>query len=387
MISMMGMIGCFRRVHAALLASVMPPGADPQSELADDVARLLNLSCLAIPVILMFVAEFALYGIWQLALALGLAGVAMVASPWIYKKTGSLSIARESFLVSLFAFKLFESVVVGSVASPGSIWFIGMPTIAILFGNLVSGACWLGVSTGSMLALHHLYARHPVTADVVQRHFDALYTFSLVFLALSMATYVFMVDASRKKAYRRLQDANELIRELAIRDPLTGVFNRRYIWERMAQEEQRVQAGSGVFHVCLIDLDRFKQINDTLGHAVGDAVLKTVARSIQGQIREEDCFARYGGEEFILLLHGSASFDPEAFAQRIRRQVADLCFADVGGPGQVTVSIGIAQSRQGERFSNTIKRSDRALYAAKAGGRNRVVSAEMAAPVADASVG
>lgn len=373
---MMRMIGYFRRAYGALLASVMPRDADPQSELADDIVRLLNLCCLAVPVILLFVAEFALFGIWKLAVSLGLAGIVMVAAPWIYKKTGSLAIARESFLVSLFAFKLFESVVLASVTSPGSIWFIAMPTIAILLGNPISGACWLGISTGSVLTLHHLYARHPVAADLVLRHFDALYTFSLVFLGMSVATYVFMVDASRKKAYRRLQDANELIRELAIRDPLTGVFNRRYVWERMQQEEKRAQMHAGVFHVCLIDLDRFKRINDTLGHAIGDAVLKQVAKAIQGQIREGDCFARYGGEEFILVLEGSAGFDPEAFAERIRRQVAELRFAEAGGPDQVTVSIGIARFRREESFSNTIKRSDRALYAAKAGGRNRVVSAE-----------
>jgi diguanylate cyclase (GGDEF)-like protein len=379
------MIGYFRRTYASLLAGVMPYGADPQSELADDVSRLLNLSCLAVPVILVFVAEFAVFGIWQLALSLGLAGIVMVASPWIYKQTGSLGIARESFLVSLFLFKLFESVVLASVSSPGSMWFIAMPTVAILLGNPVSGACWLGVSTASVLGLHHLYARSPALVDGMQRDLDFLYTFSLVFLGMSVATYVFMVDASRKKAYRRLQDAHALIRELAIRDPLTGVFNRRYIWERMQNEEKRAQAGFGVFHVCLIDLDRFKQINDKLGHAVGDAVLKTVAAAIQGQIREGDCFARYGGEEFLLVLEGGDGFDPELFAERIRRRVAELRFAELGGPDQVTVSIGVAQFCRGENFSNTIKRSDHALYAAKASGRNRVVSAE-AAPL-DAAAG
>ena len=88
--------------YLSLLARVTPPEVDPNSEEADDIARLLNLALLGVPVIIGFVAEFAFFGIWQLALSLGLAGVVMIASPWIYWKTASLSVARESFLISLF---------------------------------------------------------------------------------------------------------------------------------------------------------------------------------------------------------------------------------------------------------------------------------------------
>lgn len=372
----------FRDQYSTLLARVTPSEIDPLSEKADDIARLLNLSMLAGPVVIAFVVEFAVFGIWQLAVSLGLAGIMMVSSPWIYKRTRSLSVARESFLASLFMFKLFEGVFLASVTSPGSMWFITIPVIAILLGSVISGLCWLGISTACMLILHQLYARSLSMVDNAQQYSEFLYTFSLVLLGLSMAIFVFMVDASRKKAYRRLQEANDVIRELAIRDPLTGIFNRRYILERMQDEERRARTDSGIFHICLIDLDRFKQINDTFGHAVGDIVLQMVAKSIQTEVRDNDCFGRYGGEEFIILLTGSESFHPEAFAERIRRRVANLRFADPAGPNQVTVSIGIAESRNGECFSSTVSRADGALYAAKASGRNRVVSAGGAKDVA-----
>ena len=367
-----------QRGYSSLLARVTPADIDPNSEEADDIARLLNLALLAVPVVACFVAEFAFFGIWELALSLGVAGVVMIASPWIYWKTASLSIARESFLISLFVFKLYESMFLASVTSPGSMWFIAMPTIAILLGSVRSGLCWLGISTAGLLALYRLYGDSVSAAVSVQETMDFLYTFSLVFLGVGIVCFVLMVDASRKKAFRRLQDANGVIHQLAIRDPLTGIFNRRYIWERMADEEQGAQANAGTFHVCLIDLDRFKQINDTLGHAAGDLVLQAVAKSIQSEVRDNDCFGRYGGEEFILILKSCESFNPEAFAERIRQRVATLPLGELGSLTRVTVSIGMAQFRQGESFSETINRADSALYSAKASGRNRVVSAETA---------
>ncbi|MFC5458317.1 GGDEF domain-containing protein [Massilia niabensis] len=364
--------------YLSLLARVTPPEVDPNSEEADDIARLLNLALLAVPVLAGFVAEFAFFGIWQLALSLALAGVVMVASPWIYWKSASLAVARESFLISLFVFKLFESMFLASVSSPGSMWFIAMPTIAILLGSVLSGVCWLGITTASLLVLYHLYGGTVSMFGNVQQNMDFMYTFSMIFLSVGIVCFVAMVDASRKKAFRRLQDANAVIRQLAIRDPLTGIFNRRYIWERMQEEEQGAQGNAGTFHICLIDLDRFKQINDTMGHAAGDLVLQAVAKSIQSEVREEDCFGRYGGEEFILILKSCDSFNPGAFAERIRQRVAALSLGELGAKIQVTVSMGIAQFRHGESFSETINRADSALYTAKASGRNRVVSAEAA---------
>ncbi|TQK11215.1 GGDEF domain-containing protein [Herbaspirillum sp. SJZ107] len=365
----------FRDTYSTLLARVSVPDTDPLSEHAHDIARLLNLSLLAAPVVVAFVVEFAIFGIWQLAVALGCAGTVMVASPWIYKKTGSLPIARESFLASLFAFKLFESIFLASITSPGSIWFITLPIVAILLGSVISGLFWLAISTAGFFILHQLHGSTSRMASYLPADMNFLYTFSLIVLGLSVTTFVFMVEASRKHANLRLQEATEVIRELAIRDPLTGIFNRRHISARMEDAERRARSGAGAFHICLIDLDRFKQINDTFGHAVGDVVLQTVAKAIQAEVRDEDCFGRYGGEEFIVLLTGSEGLHPEAFAERIRRRVADLAFAAGAGPDQVTVSIGIAASRDGECFSSTVSRADGALYAAKASGRNRVVAA------------
>lgn len=357
-----------------LLTRLVPAGVDRDSAQADSAANLLNLNLLSFPLILCFVAEFAWFGLWQLAGSLMLAGMVMMASPWIYQRTGSMAVARESFLISLYLFKLWESVFLSSVISPGAMWYVMLPAMGILLGSIRSGLAWLVVSTGSILLQSFLGS--PVTfAGSPAPEPAFLYTFSLVFVGFSLAAFILLIDTSRKKAIRRLIEANRTIRELAVRDPLTGIFNRRYIWERMEGEERRALSASTSFYICLIDLDSFKQVNDTLGHAAGDIVLQAVARVIESQVRDEDCFGRYGGEEFILVLRGRDTLDPARFAERIRRSVAELRFAEVPDLQKVTVSIGVARFEPGEGFGKTISRADTALYAAKQAGRDQVVFA------------
>jgi diguanylate cyclase (GGDEF)-like protein len=365
----------FRKWYEALLARIMPGHLERHSEEADDIGKLLKLALLACLVVICFVAEYMALGAWELALPLALAGIVMAGSPWIYKQTGSLPWARESFLGSLFLFKLWEAVYLASVTSPGTMWFLALPLAGILLGSVVSGISWLLVSTGCILFLYEYYGDNNVFTGGPIAHPALLYTFSLIFLGFSLVAFVMTVDASRKKAFRRLKRANEAIREAAIRDPLTGVFNRRYIWERMEGEERRALTAPNSFYICLIDIDRFKQINDAIGHLAGDFVLQGVAKAIESEVREDDCFGRYGGEEFILLLRSRNTLDPESFAERIRHRVAGLHFAEVPTLDRVTVSIGLAQFLRGEGFSKTISRADCALYAAKASGRNRVVVA------------
>jgi diguanylate cyclase (GGDEF)-like protein len=105
-------------------------------------------------------------------------------------------------------------------------------------------------------------------------------------------------------------------------------------------------------------------------------VLQAVAKAIENEVRDEDCFGRYGGEEFILILRSRNTFDPGVFAERIRHCVAELRLADVPTLEKITVSIGVAQFNRGEGFAGTISRADSALYLAKESGRNRVVFAE-----------
>ena len=178
------------------------------------------------------------------------------------------------------------------------------------------------------------------------------------------------VDVEAEK--KLLVDAVERMRELVIRDALTGLFNRKHMQDLLRQECERFARSGQGFCVALIDLDHFKRVNDVYGHQMGDEVLAGVARAAQGALRENDVICRWGGEEFLVLLRDN---DPahqglQAMA-RLRRQVTELRPASTAPTLSVTFSAGLAVSQPGEAIVQMLERADRALYAAKSGGRNQ----------------
>jgi diguanylate cyclase (GGDEF)-like protein len=124
--------------------------------------------------------------------------------------------------------------------------------------------------------------------------------------------------------------------------------------------------------VCLIDIDRFKAINDTLGHAAGDAVLRGLAKVASTALRTIDVIGRFGGEEFLLVLPGTPLAGAAAAAERLRAGVESARYETLG-ERNVTATFGVAEHARGEEIAALLARADRALYAGKAAGRNRVV--------------
>ncbi len=182
-----------------------------------------------------------------------------------------------------------------------------------------------------------------------------------------------------------LERALQRIEELAMRDELTGVFNRRYLMETIKTEKHRCERTGSVFSICILDVDHFKHVNDTYGHVAGDQVLQAIASAAAGALRQTDYFGRYGGEEFALLLTGTMVDGALITAERVRNRIEALRFPDIGAELRVTVSIGIADLRFNEDTALTFKRADEALYRAKEGGRNRsVIAAPLLAGAAPA---
>ena len=157
----------------------------------------------------------------------------------------------------------------------------------------------------------------------------------------------------------------EELTRLATTDPLTGIYNRGKIEESLRQEMARATRYGSPLAIILFDLDYFKKINDSLGHSIGDQVLREVAATVGKQIRETDVLGRWGGEEFIVLCPGIVAHDAVAIAEKLRQQVEGL-------PLGVTISCGLAGSESGESMDALINRADKALYAAKHAGRNLV---------------
>ncbi|MEZ5415931.1 MAG: diguanylate cyclase [Vicinamibacterales bacterium] len=174
-----------------------------------------------------------------------------------------------------------------------------------------------------------------------------------------------------------LQHANRRLEELASRDELTGLYNRRRFEEVLATEWARAGRQERTVSLVLVDIDLFKTLNDTLGHMAGDRALKAVAGVIeQAARRPGDAAARYGGDEFAVLLPGSRAEDAQQIAEQIRLDVEALRLPHPGHPaGHATVSVGIASSRAAsESEPPLVDDADRALYRAKAAGRNAVAA-------------
>ena len=167
---------------------------------------------------------------------------------------------------------------------------------------------------------------------------------------------------------------SELTR-LAITDPLTGAFNRRYLVDTGAREAERARRYGSPFSILVIDIDFFKNVNDSYGHSVGDATLQALTQLGRKMLRGSDCFGRMGGEEFAVLLPQADLERAHQLADRMRLAVQRMEIATPKGPISITISIGVAQLSGPEtRFDETLIRADKALYVAKQTGRNKVVS-------------
>lgn len=167
--------------------------------------------------------------------------------------------------------------------------------------------------------------------------------------------------------------AQRTLRQSANTDELTGTCNRRSLLERLRDEVDRGRRLRTPVSLLMLDLDHFKRVNDRFGHRVGDAVLENVGKLLRATLRAGDFAGRYGGEEFCVVLTDTPLAGAEIVAERIRRQVSMLAVrAASGAVVRVTCSIGVVQIGAGRDSSEAIDLADRALYAAKAAGRNRV---------------
>lgn len=202
---------------------------------------------------------------------------------------------------------------------------------------------------------------------------------NFIFVATIMPTIALlsrqiMRMRDRMKAQTKALEAALIhIEKLAAHDELTGLLNRRYMMKVLSDHALRQQRKAIGFAIAMLDLDHFKHINDTWGHAVGDDVLQGFAEAARNTLREGDVLSRWGGEEFLLLMPETNNGNPNTGLERLRTVLATLVLSPNAPDLRVTFSVGLTSYQQGESISDTIQRADKSLYEAKAGGRNRTV--------------
>jgi diguanylate cyclase (GGDEF)-like protein len=183
------------------------------------------------------------------------------------------------------------------------------------------------------------------------------------------AIYKFLAGSNIESAY------HEAIHNMAIQDGMTGIANKRHFGEFLEREVAVAHRHGHPLTLVMFDVDHFKKVNDTQGHLAGDAVLKDLTARIKPRVRREDLFARYGGEEFACVLPSTALAGGVVFAEQLRVMVEERPTVFGDKSISFTISLGVAtlQREAGVDAQTLIKRADENLYAAKRGGRNRVV--------------
>lgn len=167
------------------------------------------------------------------------------------------------------------------------------------------------------------------------------------------------------------------LQEQAVVDPLTHAGNRRYFRQALSREYHRFERYGSALCMIMFDLDHFKRINDTYGHATGDQILVAVAEAVKGSLRQQDIFSRIGGEEFAVLLPGLKIEDAKTVAEKLRAAIANVQVVDNGARVSVTATLGlVALSEDIESEEHLQQIADRALYRGKKEGRNRVIVAD-----------
>ncbi|MGP1274410.1 MAG: PleD family two-component system response regulator [Caulobacterales bacterium] len=182
----------------------------------------------------------------------------------------------------------------------------------------------------------------------------------------------------RKRYAEQLRERLEESLEMAVIDPLTGLYNRRYMGSRLRQAIDAWESSAETVSVILFDIDHFKRINDTWGHQAGDEVLRAFTERMNSQLRALDIAGRHGGEEFMVVLSGASEREAMEAAERVRAAIARTPFriASAGISVDATTSAGVAEIMHGDTPERLIARADAALYQAKAQGRNQVMVAQ-----------
>ena len=234
-----------------------------------------------------------------------------------------------------------------------------------------------GVLRTTLLVGEDLRSRTYVDADV-QRFSTRSRSSDGWIVVFRDASEIRRAEKDLQKANERLEALNKTLLAQAIHDSLTGLFNRAYLDEALPRELARCMRDGSTIALLILDVDHFKDVNDTYGHDIGDLVLKEVARLVGGIVRAGDIPCRFGGDEIVAVMPGAPEAEVAGVAERIRQRVSEERFGDERIHLAVTVSVGFAIfPTHADSSADLFRAADRALYAAKDAGRNRTLSAAL----------
>ncbi|MBX3130534.1 MAG: GGDEF domain-containing protein [Polyangiaceae bacterium] len=310
-------------------------------------------------------------GFW---LMLGVVELAMLAGPFVLKLTGSLRAGAMFPIVATATALPLISVGSGGLDAPVFGVLPTIPMVAALFLGARAAKYLALVLMVEITVMGLLFSSGWLVAGVGAPPAGKALLFCcyVAVMAFIAVTY----EAERTDAEAKLRVMARELYESSVRDALTGAHNRRYFVEQLERDLAFCARHGTPVSLVALDADHFKQVNDTRGHAAGDAVLVGLVELLQANVRTEDVVARVGGEEFVVLLRGTPLAGAGVAAERIRRAIEAHQFEHDGQRFRVTVSIGCAVAIGPSSTDELQHRADQALYRAKRSGRNCVVLAD-----------
>lgn len=336
----------------------------------------MALGATAIVVAMFYVAAWAAFVAWGdvNAIAVFAAVLAVlffaVLRSGLNRRLSDPSLSREMIVAALAA--ILYGVASAQRQDSALLLMVVLPFVFAMFrfgmrGLLVLSALVIAAYVGILYFRGDLLgARRNDSIAILLILAFTLLTFSIVGGTIANLRYLLA------RGQRDLEQALRYTERLAMHDELTGIYNRRFLEQRLAGEVQRAQRYGSALSIALLDLDRFKEVNDELGHAAGDKVLVAFAQLAGKLVRGADCLGRWGGEEFIIVMPEADQLAARVACERLCAAQREQHFAGLPRGLTVTVSAGVATHRYGEAANVLLQRADTALYRAKLAGRDRV---------------
>ena len=301
---------------------------------------------------------------WRMGSTLSFAALLAIANSIYLQRSGNYR--RSGDLIVLMTTLLFLYLIItGGVDNTGPLWSYTLPPLVFFVFGLTQGSLILSVFIISSILLMFF---PPLTILAT----DYSYSFKVRYLTtfLSVCFISSICEYSRYHSYNLLKELQRKIQLEANTDELTGLHNRRYMYQQLDRMIKKIKRYKRPYSLLLCDLDHFKSINDDHGHSCGDMVLVETASRMKSSLRNEDIAARWGGEEFLIILPETDSTAAYRVAEKLRRQLSEQTFNCNDKQLKISMSIGVLQVNVNARKEDLLNQVDDALYKAKHLGRN-----------------
>lgn len=329
--------------------------------------RLINVFCfLGIVVILPISIQTFLLGRYFMFFVDILVASVFVASFLYLRRTSKFVFSAHVFIHALFLLLIYL-VYSGGVEKTGPVWIFVFPVVVLSLYESRRGMIYIVLFTILILGIFSFPSQFLGAAE-----YPVDFKFRLFCSYLIVTILAAVYEFYRQETFLRMKALSDQLEIMSKHDSLTGLMNRRGIYERLEYEQVRNSRSNTVYSIIIGDIDKFKTINDTYGHDAGDHVLKMLPQVFMEHTRAQDLVARWGGEEFLFLLPKTGFKGAHTLGEKVRKAVQEMALVYSGDEMRITMSFGVKEIGPDNTYEDGILMADRSLFEAKKQGRNCV---------------